>query len=129
MQHVQESNLAWSLMDVAKPELDSRERNHVFVCVGAGDAFTAIRILLKLIAVKEISLDPRLVQLCTSWLEAYVLHEDHERLQMIIDGLAVTADNPGPPTTVRSPMCSRSDVYLSITRKTNHDCGVAARAG
>lgn len=68
MQHVQETNLAWSLIDVAKPELDARERNHVFISVGAGDSFTSIRILLKLIAVKRIPVKAELVQLCDTWL-------------------------------------------------------------
>lgn len=102
MQHVQESNLAWSLIEAAKPQLDARERNHVFVSVGAGDSFTAIRILLKLIAVKGICLHLGLVQLCTTWLEAYVLHEDHECLRLLIAGFTV------PVTTRRSLAISGS---------------------
>lgn len=88
MIHVQETNLAWALIDVAKPELDVRERNHVFICVGAGDAFTAIRILVKLIAVKQIPVEPELLQLCVTWLEAYVLHDDFDQLRLLIEGFA-----------------------------------------
>ncbi|TLH58171.1 hypothetical protein C1S79_27985 [Mycolicibacterium phocaicum] len=107
MQHIQENNLAWSLIDMAKPQLDARERSHVFISVGAGDSFTAIRILLKLIADKQIPLPPQLVQLCTGWLEAYSLHEDHERLHLIIEGLTVVAINRRPRTIVRSVTCTR----------------------
>lgn len=89
-----EANLAWSLIDVAKPQLTAHERNHVFVSVGAGDTFTAIRILLKLIAVKGIPLQPSLVQRCVTWLEAYVLHEDHERLRQLIDGFSTARTVP-----------------------------------
>lgn len=89
MQHVQEVNLAWSLIEAAKPRLDARECNHVFVSVGAGDSFTAIRILVKLIAVKGIRLKPQLAQLCITWLEAYASHEDHELLHLLIEGFAV----------------------------------------
>ncbi|MUL68185.1 hypothetical protein BOO86_27190 [Mycobacterium sp. CBMA 234] len=88
MIHVQEANLAWSLIEAVKPQLDERERNHVFISVGAGDSFTAIRILVKLIAVKQIPLQPQVIQLCATWLEAYALHEDHERLQLLIEGFA-----------------------------------------
>ncbi|BBZ56750.1 hypothetical protein [Mycolicibacterium phocaicum] len=107
MQHVQETNLAWSLIDVAKPELDARERNHVFISVGAGDSFTSIRILLKLIAVKRIPVKAELVQLCDTWLEAYVLHEDHERLRQVIDDLVVLAPNRRPVIS-RSLICVKS---------------------
>ncbi|MUM35625.1 hypothetical protein FZI93_30320 [Mycobacterium sp. CBMA361] len=85
MQHVQETNLAWSLIDAAKSHLEARERIHVFVSVGSGDSFTAVRILLKLVAVKQIFLEPDLVRLCSTWLEAYALHEDHERLRILIE--------------------------------------------
>lgn len=89
MIHVRETNLAWSLIGAAKPELDERERSHVFICIGAGDAFTAIRILVKLIAVKQILVQPQLIQLCVTWLEAYALHEDHDQLRLLIEGFAV----------------------------------------
>ncbi|MDH6242651.1 hypothetical protein [Mycobacterium sp. OTB74] len=129
MQHLQEANLAWSLIEAAKPELAPRERNHVFVSVGAGDSFTAIRILLKLIADKQIPLSPRMVQRCTTWLEAYALHEDHERLQLNIDGLKVTAAGRKPRAIVRSLTCKRNSAALAIAADAHHDLGVAARAG
>lgn len=90
MNNFQEVNLAWSLIDAAKPKLDPRERRHVFVTVGAGDSFAAIRLLLKLIVAKQIPLSRELVQTCVTWLEAYVLHEDHECLRRQI------ADITGP---------------------------------
>lgn len=108
MQYVQETNLAWSLIDAAKPELDARERNHVFVSVGAGDAFTAIRILLKLIEVKQIPLPYRLVQMCRGWLQANTLHDDHDQLQMVIEGLTVAGPDLQPRANVRSFACARS---------------------
>ena len=126
MQHVQEANLAWSLIDVAKPYLDALERNHVFVCVGAGDSFTAIRILLKLIAVKQIPLSLKLVQLCTGWLEAYVLHDDHDRLRVIVDSVTVCGAEIRPLAIVRSRTHTRNAAALEITPQHRVD---AARAG
>lgn len=126
MQNVQETNLAWSLIDVAKPELDARERQHVFVSVGAGESFTAIRILIKLIAIKQIPLHPSLVQLCATWLEAYALHEDHDRIRMLIDGFtapvperrswvisrSVAATSQSAALTISAGLCQRN-VYAS----------------
>jgi hypothetical protein len=53
---VQGTDLAWALIDAAKPHLNSLERNYVFVTVGAGDTFAAVHQLLKLIAAKQIPL-------------------------------------------------------------------------
>ena len=114
MQHVQEANLAWSLIDIAKPELDARERNHVFICIGAGDSFTAIRILLKLIAVKAIPMKLEVAQLCATWLEAYVLHEDHGHLKQVIDGIVVSVANRRPPMISRALVCVKSPVVYDL---------------
>ena len=112
MQHVQEIDLAWSLIEAAKPELDARERHHVFVSVGAGDSFTAIRILVKLIADKGIPLRPHLVQLCMTWLEAYTRHEDHARLRTFIDRFSVPAADRGLSVIGRSLKCTRQRAVL-----------------
>jgi hypothetical protein len=107
MQHIQETNLAWSLIEAAKPHLDARQCNHVFISVGAGDSFTAIRIPLKLIDTKKIPLPARLVQLCTGWLQAYLLHEDHERLRILIEGLEVAGVDSSSATVVHNMIVSR----------------------
>lgn len=84
-QNVQESNLAWSLIEVAKPQLKILERNYVFITTGAGDTFAAIHHLLKLIAAKRIPVRPDLIQLCRTWLEAYAFHEEEPYLRDLIE--------------------------------------------
>ena len=69
VQSAQETNPAWALIEVAKPYLDVLERNYVFVTTGAGDTFSAIHHLLKLIAAKGIPLQPSLVQRRRVWLD------------------------------------------------------------
>jgi hypothetical protein len=64
VQNVQETNLAWALIEVAKPHLNRLERNYAFVTTGAGDTFAAIHRLLTLLAAKGIPLSPNLVRLC-----------------------------------------------------------------
>ena len=85
MRNVQEANLAWALIDAAKPHMNAGERNFVFVTVGAGDTFAAIRSLINLIAAKRIPLRPHLKQLCAAWLEPYTFHDAHEQLRHVID--------------------------------------------
>lgn len=82
---VEETNLAWALAEAITPHLSAVERNHVFVVIGAGEAFAAIRHLFKSAAFKRIPLRPDLLRQCTSWLHAYVGHEDERYLRHLIE--------------------------------------------
>jgi hypothetical protein len=85
----QEANLAWALIDAAKPHMNAGERNYAFVAVGAGDTFAAICSLINLVAVKRIPLRPRLVQLCTTWLVCYASHADYGHLRRLLEGFSM----------------------------------------
>lgn len=76
VRNAQETTLAWALIDAVKPHLRGRERNYVFVSVGAGDTSVAIHRLLKLITARDIRLPHDLVRQCATWLDSYGLHED-----------------------------------------------------
>jgi hypothetical protein len=82
---VQEINLAWALAEAVKPYLSAVERNHVFMAIGAGENFSAIRGLFKSVAIKRIALRPDLVQQCATWLHAYVGHKDEQYLRRLIE--------------------------------------------
>jgi hypothetical protein len=86
---VQETNLAWALAEAVKPHMSVVERNHVFVVIGAGETFAAIRHLFKSAAFKRISLRPDLLRECTSWLDAYVGHEDERYLRHLIENYLI----------------------------------------
>ena len=94
MQNIEETSLAWALIDAAKPHLNMHERNHVFTTVGAGDSFEAIRHLLKLIATKHVVLHPQLVQQCKAWVETYSLHEEQLWLRRVIEGFLMSDSVP-----------------------------------
>lgn len=115
MQHIKEMELAWSVIEATKHELDSRERNHVFVTIGAGDSFTAIRVVVRLIADKRIQLHPHLVQLCASWLQAYELHADHERLKALVDEFTVPGAQRRARVVNRSVSCTERPVAQLIS--------------
>ena len=112
VQNVQETNLAWALIEVAKPHLNRLERNYAFVTTGAGDTFAAIHHLLKLIAVKGIPLRPSLVRLCVTWLDSYAFHDEDRHLRRLIEGC------PGwfRPTT-RAARLSGSGSYQHWSRR------------
>jgi len=68
---VQETKLAWELAEGVKPHLSAVERDDVFVSIGAGQTFAAIRHLFNLVAIERIPLRGDLVQQFTTWLHAY----------------------------------------------------------
>jgi hypothetical protein len=61
------------------------ERHNVFVAIGSGETFAAIRGLLYSVAIKRIALRPDLVQECITWLHTYVGHRDERYLRRLID--------------------------------------------
>gem|GEM_PF-5416572 len=73
---MQETKLAWALAEAVKPHLSAVERDHVFVSIGAGETFAAIRHLFKLVAIERIPLRGDLVHQCRTWLHSYAGHED-----------------------------------------------------
>ena len=82
---VQEANVAWAVAEAAKPYLSAVERNAVFVAIGAGETFAAIRGLLRSVEIKRIPVGPDLLQQCRTWLRGYVGHEDARYLRRLIE--------------------------------------------
>lgn len=114
MRNDQEINLAWALIDAAKSHMNVGECNYAVVTVGAGDTFAAICQLLKLVAAKRIPLRPHLVQLCTTWLDSYVFHEEYDHLRGLIEGFLM-------PQTIQASIAIRrlsmSSRYGPLTRR------------
>ena len=106
---VQETALAWALADAVKPHLTAIERNHVFMAIGAGETFAAIRGLVKSVAIKRIALRPDLVQQCTTWLHAYVGHKDEGYLRRLIEDYLV-------PYSIRDPATVRVNRLRTTTK-------------
>lgn len=94
--HAQEASLAWALAEAAKPYLCAVERNDVYVAIGTGERFAAIRQLIKSLAVKRIPLPADLVQWCLTWLHAYLGHEDEGYLRHLIEDVLI-------PCAIRVP--------------------------
>ena len=88
--------------------------------LGAGDTFIAIRLLLKLVAAKQILLPPHLVQQCSTWLDAYALHEEQENLRRLIEGLLIGDAIQGstaigrPSATPKRKRCLRLPAHFAL---------------
>jgi hypothetical protein len=118
-----EINLAWALADAVKPHLNAVERSHLFVAIGAGETFPAIRHLLKLAAVRQVPVRPDLVQQCASWLRAYVGHTDERYLRHLIHAMAT-------PAVSRTPTMPRKGQVVSLAAQRHRVASApAARLG
>jgi hypothetical protein len=51
---LEETNLAWALAEAAKPYMNAVERNDVYMAIGVGETFAAIRQLIATAAAKRI---------------------------------------------------------------------------
>jgi hypothetical protein len=117
VRNVQEVNLAWDLIEAAKPHLNARERNYVFVTVGAGDTFAAIRQLLKVVAAKRIPLRLHLVRLCTTWLDSYAMHAEYEQLRRLIEGFLMPDAIQASTAISRVAKTPKRRPLLTVTRQ------------
>ena len=82
---VHEAKLAWAVAEAAKPYLNAVERDAVFVAIGAGDTFAAIRGLLRSVEIKRIPLGLDLLVQCRMWLRGYGGHDDERHLRRLIE--------------------------------------------
>jgi hypothetical protein len=98
---VHEPNLAWAVAEAAKPYLNAVERNAVFVAIGAGDTFAAIRGLLRSVEIKRIPLGLDLLQQCRMWLRGYGGHDDERYLRRLIE-------EPPIPYVIAAPATIRA---------------------
>ena len=113
-------------MEAAKPHMSAGERNYVFVAIGAGDTFTAIRSLINLIGAKRIPLNPQLVQLCAAWLRGYAFHDEHENLRRVVEAALRPNTLPVSPVTRRVPK-PRPPRLLTVRNKLGTRISVPAR--
>jgi hypothetical protein len=90
VRNFQETELAWALIEAAKPHLRPREVANAFVVLGAGDTFSVIRQLINFVAAKRIPLRAELIQLCGVWLESYAGHHQYEPLRRQIESVMMT---------------------------------------
>jgi hypothetical protein len=77
--------LAWALADAAKPYLNAAERSVVYVSIGIGETFAAIKGLMTSAAGKRIALPVDVVQRCHRWLDVHIGHEDQEYLRALVE--------------------------------------------
>lgn len=109
MQNAEETSLAWTLADLAQPRLSVSERSRVYLALGAGDTFSAIQMLLKLLSAKQIPLRADLARRLTTWLGAYANHQEEQNLRRLIECYLVPDASAALPTIPGAPARKHHD--------------------
>jgi hypothetical protein len=81
---VNEAKLAWALAQAAHPYLTGIERHDVYVAIGGGETFSAIRCLLTAVVRARQALPRDLLMKFEEWLDAYVGSDDEPDLRKLI---------------------------------------------
>jgi hypothetical protein len=121
VQNAEETSLAWTLADLARPRLSVSERSRVFLAVGAGDTFSAIRMLLKLLSAKQIPLRADLARRLTTWLGAYANHQEEQNLRRLIECYLVPDASAALPTIPGAPARKHHDTDVLNQHRTPRD--------
>jgi hypothetical protein len=83
---VNEAELAWAFAQAANPNpyLTAIERNDVYVAIGGGETFSAIRCLITAVVRARQALPRDLLMKFEKWLDAYVRNDDEPHVRKLI---------------------------------------------
>ena len=98
-----ETQLAWDLAEIAKGCLKRAQRNQVYVTIGVGDAFAAVKFLLEGIVRSQVTIPSETLLKLNSWVSSYRDHPEEARLRGLIGQVAIddSAESPRLPAPTR----------------------------
>jgi len=120
-----DTELAWELADAAKPCLDRKQRNQVYIAIGVGDVYSAVKFLLQTVVQSQISVSSETLWKMNLWVASYRDHPDEARLRDLIGSVTIhhideTPRPPAPPPALSTVMNYRQpNRRISPMRKTS----------
>jgi hypothetical protein len=100
-------DLAWTLAASAKDHLDTAERNLIYVALGSGDTYSAIRRLISVAVRERVPLPQNLIDALQDWNSAH--HDRDTKLSAVIRSIPIQSE----PRAVNSP---KKAEYLTVIR-------------
>ena len=82
--------LAWDLVEAARPALDKRTRNSLFVALGAGESGDVIAGVLRAMPTQGHDVSLELVSRVAAWLDGYVGVDDERVLRELLGRVAAS---------------------------------------
>jgi hypothetical protein len=102
MHHVE---LAWALTEAADHCLDESKRFDVYLALGAGDTYTAIRDLTRILVREQVQLAAEVVAALGAWWAAHRGGDDHHAAALVHQLRTRPEPDPSPgyikPLTIR----------------------------
>jgi len=104
-----DTELAWELADAAKPCLDRKQRNQVYIAIGVGDVYSAVKFLLQTVVQSQVSVSSETLWKMNLWVASYRDHPDEARLRDLIGSVTIhhideTPRPPAPPPALSTVM-------------------------
>ena len=89
-----DAEVVWELADTARGHLDVTERNEIYMAIAVGDAFWAIRVLLRTVVRFEIGVRADLLPKLLRWVTAYRDHPEQGHLRHLIGRVRIQPVRP-----------------------------------
>jgi hypothetical protein len=104
-----DTELAWELADAAKPCLDRKQRNQVYIAIGVGDVYSAVKFLLQTVVQSQVSVGSETLRKLNLWVASYRDYPDEARLRDLIGRVTIhhideTPRPPAPPPALSTVM-------------------------
>lgn len=133
MDRAQETNLAWSLIEVVKPVLPAQARVWLCAKIGAGDQVEAINELLAVLADRSVELPQPLWAPLADWMSGYLGSDSEPRLRALLARLRMPyTPAPGHRALTAQPHVthmSRGPTLPKVTPDVNALIEVTAQEG
>jgi hypothetical protein len=81
---ISDENMAWLLVDAAKSCLTGYERTIVFVELGCGESYLAIKRILTAVMSTRMALPVAILSMLSSWLNSYAGSPEEPELRMML---------------------------------------------
>jgi hypothetical protein len=89
-----DAELAWELADTARGHLDATQRNEIYMAIAVGEAFWAIRLLLRAVVRFELGVRADLVPKLLGWVTSYRDHPEQGHLRHLIGRVRIQPARP-----------------------------------
>jgi hypothetical protein len=89
-----DAELAWELADTARGHLDATQRNEIYMAIAVGDAFWAIRLLLRTVVRFELGVGADLLPKLLGWVTSYRDHPEQGHLRHLIGRVRIQPVRP-----------------------------------
>lgn len=122
-----DAELAWDLADSTRGHLDATQRNDIYMAIAVGDAFWAVKFLLRTVVMSELGLRADLVPKLLRWVAAYRDHPEQALLAHLIGRVRIRPVHPRPDVAARPTVSGAAARHRESIRSASGNLRAALR--